>query len=79
VKYRLVELDNTLLTKGPYPPDLFCMIEGTNTVLIVIKQTGTIFTLNLKSKQLRKIGERQTYFYFFGPILPYMSFYTPNC
>jgi hypothetical protein len=60
VKYRVMELDNTLLTKGCYPPDLFCMVEGTNTVLIVIKQTGTMFALNLKSKQWRKIGEKKT-------------------
>jgi hypothetical protein len=70
VKYRVMELDDMLLSKG----DLICMAEGTNTVFIGVERTG-VFTLDLRSRQVRKIGETQTYD---TPILPYMSFSTPK-
>jgi hypothetical protein len=75
VKYKVVELEDKLLPNGGQPRDLICMAEGTNTVFIGIRDTG-IFMLDLKSKQVRKTGERNTWFY--GLILPYMSFYTPK-
>lgn len=49
--------------------------EGTNTILINIS-TG-IFTLDIKSKKVRKIGEREDD-RMFDPIFPYVRFYTPS-
>jgi hypothetical protein len=74
VRYRVMELDNTPLPKGDLP-DLICMAEGTNTVFIGVEDTG-VFTLDLKTRQVRKVGEPKTYYN--RPILPYMSFNTPN-
>lgn len=75
VKYRVMELEDTPLQNDGYKRDLICMAEGTNTIFICIGYRQ-IFTLHLKSKQVRKIGERETNCG--RPILPYMSFYSPN-
>jgi hypothetical protein len=48
--------------------------EGTNTIFVNI--STTIFMLDLKSKKMRKVGEREGNQ--FNLILPYMSFYTPR-
>jgi hypothetical protein len=52
--------------------ELIGLAEGTDTIFI--NTTAGIFTLDLKSRQTRIVGDsREDY----NPILPYMSFYTP--
>jgi hypothetical protein len=75
VEYRVMELDDTLLPKVEYPPDLICMAEGTKTFFIGVGHKG-VFMLDLNSRQVRKIVETETYYY--RPIIPYMSFSTPK-
>ncbi|XP_066391698.1 uncharacterized protein [Miscanthus floridulus] len=48
--------------------------EGTE--IIFISTYAGIITLNLKSRQVRKVCDRKTYTMF--PVLPYMSFCTPR-
>ncbi|TVU40715.1 hypothetical protein EJB05_14188, partial [Eragrostis curvula] len=45
-------------------------MEGTDTIFI--STSVSIFTLKLKSGQIRNVGPRSGY----GPIVPYMNFYT---
>ncbi|CAL5077092.1 unnamed protein product [Urochloa decumbens] len=71
VKHRVVEL-GMLLPQQPHPHKLIGFAEGTYTIFI--STNVGIFALDLKSRQVRKVGTRRAYF----PILPYMSFYTPS-
>ncbi|TVU40884.1 hypothetical protein EJB05_14367, partial [Eragrostis curvula] len=49
------------------------LVEGTQTIFIYSPRVG-IFTLDLKSRQVRRVGERG----FCYNILPYRSFYIPG-
>ncbi|TVU40704.1 hypothetical protein EJB05_14174, partial [Eragrostis curvula] len=51
-------------------PDVIGFVEGTDTIFV--STCLNIFTLKLKSGQIRKVGPRLGY----GPVVPYMSFYT---
>ncbi|CAD6340141.1 unnamed protein product [Miscanthus lutarioriparius] len=71
-----MELEMLLPRRIPYKSyEVVGFAEGTNTIFINIS-TG-IFTLDLKSKKARKVGEREGDR--FDPILlPYVRFYTPR-
>ena len=81
-RHRIVELDALLpdpvqqrrnAYPNDYPFDAIRFAEGTNTIFIsiYIRDNKGVFALDLKSRQLSKIGKSWLY-----PILPYMSFYT---
>ncbi|CAL5091707.1 unnamed protein product [Urochloa decumbens] len=73
VEHRVMELDMLLHKHDQsYASSVIGIVEGTNTIFI---STYAIFTLDLKSRQARKVGENRDPY---CPMLPYMSFYTPK-
>ncbi|KAL6647778.1 hypothetical protein ACP70R_015215 [Stipagrostis hirtigluma subsp. patula] len=63
------------LISVPFPCDLYDVIgfaEGTSTIFV--STDAGVFTLDLKSKQARKVDE----IVYYNAIIPYMSFYTPG-
>jgi hypothetical protein len=71
-----MELETLLPRCIPYKSyEVVGFAEGTNTIFINI--STEIFTLDLKSKKVRKVGEREGD-RLFDPILPYVRFYTPR-
>jgi hypothetical protein len=70
-EHMVMQLD-TLLTKGN--PNFFYrvvgFVEGTDTIFI--SAYAGLFTLDLKSKKVKKIGRKGDYY----RVIPYMSFYT---
>lgn len=71
----LTELElETLLPRGnPWCwHEVTGWVEGTHTIFISI-DTG-VFTLDLKSKKVKKVGKMPAYY----RIIPYMTFYTPG-
>ena len=69
-----MEVPAQLLERGSYMHEVIGFVEGTD--IIFISTYAGIFTLNLKSRQVRKVYEGvASYIY---SILPYMSFYTPR-
>ncbi|WVZ61682.1 hypothetical protein U9M48_011516 [Paspalum notatum var. saurae] len=75
VRHKAIELE-TLLPISPVPsywPNVVGYVEGTDTIFISIDDVG-VFTLELKSRQTKKVGESSNYNY----IVPYTSFYTPR-
>ncbi|TVU40703.1 hypothetical protein EJB05_14173, partial [Eragrostis curvula] len=73
---RDIELTTLLPVPKKYvkvSPHVSGFVEGTDTIFI--STDDSIFTLKLKSRQIRKVGHALGY----GGILPYMSFYTPDC
>ena len=80
VQNDVVELETLIPTRrlspyGNHPFDVIRSIEGTDTVLFSLNNyiDWGVFTLNLKSRQIRKVAQRWDY-----NILPYTSFYTPG-
>jgi hypothetical protein len=61
----------------PSQRDMICFAEGTNTILFNLNNyiEQGVFTLDLTSRQVRKVGETCGYCI---DILPYTSFYTPG-
>jgi hypothetical protein len=75
VKHKVMKLGTLLPSRVPYKSyQVVGFAEGTNTIFVNI--STEIFTLDLKSKKVRKVGEREGEW--FDLILPYTSFYTPR-
>jgi hypothetical protein len=75
VKQKVIKLEATLLAKCDplnYIQKVIGFAEGTNKIFIGTNNGA--FTLDLKTRRVRKVGEREAYF----PIFPYMTFYTPR-
>ncbi|RCV09332.1 hypothetical protein SETIT_2G019000v2 [Setaria italica] len=71
---KAIELE-TLLPKSldpSYPHEVIGYVEGTHTIFI--STDAGLFTLELKSGLLRKVGKRDAYY----SIIPYTNFYTPD-
>ncbi|KAG2588109.1 hypothetical protein PVAP13_5NG223962 [Panicum virgatum] len=82
VRHNVAELEMKLIpSSSNYVPshryDMIRFAEGTNTILFSLYNyiDRGVFTLDLKSRQVRKVGETCGYRI---DILPYMSFYTPD-
>jgi len=68
-----MELETVLPRGNPhFPHEVIGLVEGTDTIFINV--SAGLFTLDLKSRKLKKIGKREDCFW----IKPYMSFYTPG-
>jgi hypothetical protein len=68
-----------LKTLLPWPArrtrhQLIAHVEGTDTIFIRGARRAGVFTLDLKSRKVKKVGEEVDNY----PILPYTSFYTPG-
>ncbi|XP_039793086.1 uncharacterized protein LOC120659091 [Panicum virgatum] len=68
-----------LKTLLPWPArrtrhQLIAHVEGTDTIFIRGARRAGVFTLDLKSRKVKKVGEEVDNY----PILPYTSFYTPD-
>ena len=75
VKHKVMKLGTLLPSRVPYKSyQVVGFAEGTNTIFVNI--STEIFTVDLKSKKVRKVSEREGDR--FDLILPYTSFYTPK-
>jgi hypothetical protein len=69
----VMELETVLPRGNPhFPHEVIGLVEGTDTIFINV--SAGLFTLDLKSRKLKKIGKREDCYW----IKPYMSFYTPG-
>uniref|UniRef100_A0A0D9WV06 F-box protein AT5G49610-like beta-propeller domain-containing protein n=1 Tax=Leersia perrieri TaxID=77586 RepID=A0A0D9WV06_9ORYZ len=70
---RVIELDMLILVDNPFHRlDLVGFAEDTHTIFI--SSDVGVFTVELKSVQVKEVCERRHYF----TVLPYMRFYTPD-
>ncbi|KAL6661349.1 hypothetical protein ACP70R_000733 [Stipagrostis hirtigluma subsp. patula] len=73
VQGRVIKLKTLLPILGPLASlHVIGFVEGTD--IIFMSTDIGVFTIMLKSEQVRKVGERGSYY----AIVPYMSFYTPD-
>ncbi|TVU40695.1 hypothetical protein EJB05_14165, partial [Eragrostis curvula] len=71
---RVIELDGLIpIRNESVLPDVIGFVEGTHTIFI--STDAGVFTLNLKSRKVKKVGEEGSYV----AVLPYTSFYAPGC
>uniref|UniRef100_A0A0A8XSZ2 Uncharacterized protein n=1 Tax=Arundo donax TaxID=35708 RepID=A0A0A8XSZ2_ARUDO len=69
---RVIELKTLLpICNLSVSPNVIGFVEGTDTIFMYI-DVG-VFTLELKSGKVRKVGEKGPY----NAVVPYMSFYAP--
>jgi hypothetical protein len=68
----VMELEALLPRSDKQRPEVVGLIEGTYT--ISISDEAGVFTLDIKSRKVKKVGKRENYY----RILPYMSFCTPR-
>jgi hypothetical protein len=66
------ELEALLPRSDKQRPEVIGLIEGTYTIFI--SDEAGVFTLDIKSRKVKKVGKRENYY----RILPYMSFCTPR-
>uniref|UniRef100_A0A0E0LGF1 F-box domain-containing protein n=1 Tax=Oryza punctata TaxID=4537 RepID=A0A0E0LGF1_ORYPU len=72
-QFRVIELGMLIPMGDPsYSPDVVGVVEGTQTIF-VSSDVG-VFAIELKSGQVKKVGEARHYYALF----PYMSFYTSD-
>ncbi|KAJ1287558.1 hypothetical protein BS78_02G019400 [Paspalum vaginatum] len=69
-RHKTTDLGTTLLPR--HPRQLFVYGDGMDTVFITTEEG--LFTLNLKSRQVRKVAKREDCYL----AVPYMSFFTPK-
>ncbi|KAJ1287555.1 hypothetical protein BS78_02G019100 [Paspalum vaginatum] len=70
-RHKTIELETTiLLSKNPH--HLFGYADGTDTIFV--STNAGLFTLNLKSRQVRKVAEIDGCY----RVVPYTSFFTPG-
>jgi hypothetical protein len=73
-QHMILELEKLLPIPDPQTTyyEVMSFLEGTHTILI--SGFAGVFTLDLKSRNVKKVGESAAYYV----ILPYRSFYTPG-
>jgi hypothetical protein len=75
VEHRVIKLGTLVPRQVPFESyNVIGFAEGTNTIFINI--SAGIFMLDLETKKVRKVGEREADRV--DPILPYMGFYVPR-
>ncbi|TVU00358.1 hypothetical protein EJB05_54218, partial [Eragrostis curvula] len=69
---RVIELDGLIpIRNESVSPDVIGFVEGTHTIFI--STDAGVFTLDLKSRKVKKVGKEGSYV----AVLPYTSFYAP--